>query len=222
MPAAISMVVWAHDSSELRICQPGTAPALRRARERIRRRLTALSPLPLLGALTQPIAGSATAVGIAVAPLAPPMHPAPPPVIREMTGDIARPQLPYTPDTTGPGAYPTTPAFTVPTLPTLPAPAEAAAADTNAPPQPDPSPVATPNRPTAPEPTGTPSVEPSPVVTSKLDVGEPTGLPTPKATDKPAAEPSTPRRLLHTRHRQHRHHPGHRKHLLDGLLRHHR
>lgn len=216
LPREVAGVVINVDGRQVRVLRP--APL----KGRLRRRLTALSPLPLLGALTQPIAGSATAVGIAVAPIAPPIHPAPPPVVREMTGDIARPELPYTPGTTGPGAYPTTPAFTVPTLPTLPAPADAAAADTNVPPQPDPAPAVTPTLSASPQPSSTPSIEPSPVVTSKLDAGEPTGLATPRVTDKLTAEPSPPRRLLQPRHRHHRHHPGHRKHLLDGLLRHHR
>lgn len=225
LPAEISMVVWEHEGRELRVCAPGTAAAIRRARKRIRDRLTALSPLPLLGALTQPIAGSATAVGIAIAPVLPPANPtAPPPgIVREMTGDIARPELPYQPGTV---PVPALLGLTAPVLPTLPAPEQAAPdQSTQAPTGPAPD--------TAPSPTTAPAAaaprepEPGPTVTgSETALDDPTGTPPLNPGDLTPTEPSPApsvsptRRLDRLLHPRHRNHNRHGRHPLRGLPEH--
>ncbi|MGI5414298.1 hypothetical protein [Actinomadura luteofluorescens] len=191
LPPEISMVVWEYQGRELRVCAPGSAPTLRRAR--IRRRLSALSPLPFLGAITQPFAGSATAVGIAFAPVLPPVHhPDLPaiPIVREMRGDIARPALPYAPGsvTPAPAALPWT------VRPSAP-PVEATAKDTSPQPPPpfiDPTPTVTPpstarlapSPAPTPTPTGEEATDPALVPT-----GAPTEPPTVEASNDPTVMP---------------------------------
>ncbi|TDD97562.1 hypothetical protein, partial [Actinomadura rubrisoli] len=71
LPREIAAITYIRDSERVHLCRPGSHPGTRRRLRDIWRRWTALSPLPLLGALTQPLAGSATAVGIALAPVMP-------------------------------------------------------------------------------------------------------------------------------------------------------
>lgn len=192
LPPEISMVTWRHNDQELRICAPGAAPTLRRARERVRRRLTALSPLPLLGTLTQPLTGSATAVGIALAPVVPPMHTTPPPVpvVRELGGEIARPELPYIL-----GLHVTAPA-TPQLAPMAPAPPdEATAPDISPRPTTDPTPpnrapatTPTPGTSTSPTPTGSPAPEASSITSPAPPQTDPTaGTPLDAPQDPPSS-----------------------------------
>ena len=242
LPAEINMIVWQHEGREFRLCAPGSAAALRRAR--IRRRLSALSPLPLLGAITQPLAGSATAVGIAVAPVLPPVHQhdTPAPVVREMTGDIARPELPYAPGSVTP-ASPSLPWTIRPTAPKTP-PAEATARDTT-PTAPRPPLISS-----APAVTSPPAarIAPSPTPTPGPSGGEftdpveaptdpPTEVPTVEASNDPGVTPApsptpTPtvsvtemlERVLHPTRKpgmRHKHHGRHGRHPSRGLGRHH-
>ena len=192
LPPEISMVVWHHEGREVRVCAPGSASALRRAR--IRRRLSALSPLPFLGAITQPLAGSATAVGIAFAPVLPPVqHPDLPaiPIVREMRGEIARPALPYAPGsvTPAPAALPWT---THPSVPAAP-PVEATAKDTSPQPPPpfvNPTPAVTPPSTArlAPSPAPTPTGE-EPTDPALVPTGAPTEVPTVEASSDPTVTP---------------------------------
>lgn len=241
LPAEINMIVWQHEGREFRLCAPGSAAALRRAR--IRRRLSALSPLPLLGAITQPLAGSATAVGIAIAPI-PPMHQPdapPPPVVREMTGDIARPALPYAPGSIPPAAG--MPPWTIhPSAPTTP-PVEATAKDISPapalPPLINPKPVDPPPaaRIAPPQtPTPTPDVEESAdPIEAPTDV--PTETPTVEASNDPTVTPEpspTPTAtvsvtelldsVLHPTRKpgiHHNRHGRHERHPSRGFGRHH-
>lgn len=197
LPRELALAIWTDDNGhEITACRPG-APigAIRRARSRIRRRLAALSPFPLLGVLTQPLTGGATAVGIALAPVMPPMHaPQPPaPVTRDLGGEIARPELPHLP-----GLYPA--ATPAPALsPVVPAPPdEPAASDTSPRPATPPdspqdtapaTPTATPGSTTVsptPEPAA-PSPTPSATVTVH-PTDTPTLLDTPE--DPPASSPT--------------------------------
>jgi hypothetical protein len=205
LPPEIGMVVWQHHGREIRICAPGTAPALRRARTRIRRRLTALSPLPLLGALVQPVAGSATAVGIAVAPI-PPIHhwPAPPqPIVRDMTGEIDRPLPPWLPAVhvhAQPGP------LTPPVLP----PAEISSSDEATPPAAPPPRRRT--RTTPPPPPATPA--PAPTTTEAATVPpEPVGATPPVAPDPTPEATATgrPNQHAHPHKRNRKGRPPHRK-----------
>lgn len=217
LPAEVAAAVWRRNGREVRAYQPGAAPALRRTRQRIRRRLTALSPLPLLTALIQPLAGSATAVGIAVVPVLP--VPAPPPapaVATPSTGDITRPQPPYTlADLLNTPPTPTTPPLDLP-------PAEATAPDTTTPPPavplPTPSPSATPTPTISPTATASPGTIPSPTPTPEQTTTVPqpirtildtlTGTPTaePSPTPQTSATSGPPR---HGKHKGHRHRQGH-------------
>ncbi|MEV4672663.1 hypothetical protein AB0K34_13495 [Actinomadura sp. NPDC049382] len=181
LPPEISMVTWRHNDQELRICAPGAAPTLRRARERVRRRLTALSPLPLLGTLTQPLTGSATAVGIALAPVVPPMHTTPPPapVVRELGGEIARPELPYML-----GLHVTAPA--APRFAPIKPPDEATAPDSSPRPTADPAP---PNRAPAATPTTGTSTSPAPTGSPLPEASSISPAPAPPQTDPTAGTP---------------------------------
>lgn len=182
LPRELALAVWNHNGREITACRPG-APvgAIRRARSRIRRRLAALSPFPLLGVLTQPLSGGATAVGIALAPVMPPVHaPQPPaPVTRDLGGEIARPELPHLP-----GLYPA--ATPAPALsPVVPAPPdESAASDTSPRPATPPgSPQDTaPAAPTAPPGSTTVSPTPEPAAPSPT----PSATVTVQPTDTPA------------------------------------
>lgn len=240
LPREIAMVVWEHEGRELRVCAPGTASDIRRARSRFRRGLSALSPLPLLGAITQPLAGSATAVGIAMAPVLPPVHQPdipPAPIVREMTGDIARPELPYAPGSVAPrlGALQWTVRTPAPTAP----PPEAAAKDTT-PTQPrrplvSPAPVVTPppaaRTAPSPAPTPTPTREEATAPTED-PTKAPTGLPTIEVTDAPES-PSEPspaptatvtellERLLQPARGHDQPHNRHGRHHLRRISRHH-
>jgi hypothetical protein len=238
LPREISMVVWHHEGREVRVCAPGTASDIRRAR--IRRRLSALSPLPMLGWLTQPLAGSATAVGIAVAPVLPPMHqhniPAAP-IVREMTGDIARPELPYAPGSVTPAPEglpwtfrPATPA---------PPPLEATARDTTptapTPPLIHPTPTGTvppaARTATTPSPTPTPTLTEDATSAPSAPVFPPFGQPKTEASSDPTvtSEPSpTPtvsvtellEPVLHPTRGPEKHHKRHGRHHLRGIGRH--
>lgn len=192
LPREIAMVVWEHEGRELRVCAPGTASDIRRARGRFRRGLSALSPLPFLGAITQPLAGSATAVGIAVAPVLPPVHhPAAPPapIVRQLTGDVHRPAPPY-----APGSVPRAPEGLPWTFrPATPAaPVEATAKDTapTSPPYINPTPAVTPP--------STARIAPSPAPTPTGDqvtdppvapTGAPVEVPTVEASNDPGVTP---------------------------------
>lgn len=191
LPHELTMAVWTHNGREIRICQPGTAPAIRNARERLRRRLTALSPLPLLGALSQPVAGSATAVGIAVAPI-PPMHstpPAPPPVVvREMNGEINRPPLPWLS-----ASHPEHGTLAMPTTPAPSEPGDTPAADTVSPPAVTPTRRTAPGQPAA----STPTHRPALTTTSPAS-------PTPAHKAAPTASPN---RHVHRHEKRHKPHP---------------
>lgn len=194
LPTEISMVVWEHEGREVRVCAPGSASTLRRAR--IRCRLSALSPLPFLGAITQPLAGSATAVGIAFAPVLPPVHhPDIPaiPVVREMRGEIDRPALPYAPGsvTPKPAALPWTIRPSAPVTP----PAEATAKDNSPKPPPpfvNPAPAATPPSTAriapSPSPTPAPSGEAA-TAPAVVPTGAPTEVPTVGAGSDPTVTP---------------------------------
>jgi hypothetical protein len=223
LPAEISMVTWRHNGQELRLAAPGAAPTLRRAR--LRRRLTALSPLPLLGALTQPLTAPVTAIGIAIAPVLPPVHQpdTPAPVVQEMTGEISRPQLPYTADAHA----------SVPTLPPLLPHAEPSSAPDTAPtlapltvgtvPSPTPTgSVSSPAGVAVPRVTSSPT--PSPAITTPAPSVEPSGdtsvSPSPSPIPTPTVSPT--RRggqIVHPRARRHTHHrhPQHKPHPLPGL-----
>lgn len=73
LPQELALAVWTRDGQEIWACRPGTPTgALRKARQR-RRRLTALSPLPLLGAFGQAVTGGTCAASFAVAPVVPAM-----------------------------------------------------------------------------------------------------------------------------------------------------
>lgn len=233
LPAEVAAAIWQHEGREVRAYHPGAASTLRRARSGIRRRLGALFPLPLLGTLTQPLTGSATAVGIALAPVVPPMHTTPPPapVVRELTGEIARPELPYIP-----GLHLTAPPVTTLAPMTPEPPDEATASDTNPRPTVDPTPqTAAPATPAAPVPevsvTPTPTVDPAPestTTTSPPPAPAPTEQPSTgaplDAPEAPAAEPGpaaqTSPSSTHTprghgyrhRHGKHQQRPSHRRH----------
>lgn len=200
LPAELAMAAWRKDGHDLRICRPGAAPSLRRAR--LRRRLTALSPVPLLAALVQPVAGGAVA-SLAFVPF-PPIHTAAPPapVVRELTGDIARPALPWLP-----GDH-----VQAPLSPLLPQP-ETAPTAPDAVPAASPSPTHTPATegtptpsPTVTAPQTTPSPEPTPTAsTSPTESAEP--------TEPPAAEPTpTHHASSPAGHRRHHAHPRGRHH----------
>lgn len=244
LPREIAMIAWEHEGRELRICAPGTASDIRRARSRLRRRLSALSPLPLLGALTQPLAGSATAVGIAIAPVVPPVHhPDIPaiPIVKEMTGEVARSELPYAPGTVTPA--PTGLPWTFRPATPAPPPAEATAKDAT-PPAPKPPLLYTP--PATPAPSGSrtvPSPDPTPTPTP---TGDETGAPAepilptfdgptteassdPTVTSEPSPEPApTPtvsvtemlNPVLHPTREHGKHHKRHGRHPLRGIGRH--
>lgn len=234
LPPEISMVVWQHDGREVRVCAPGSAETLRRAR--IRRRLTGLSPLPMLGWLTQPLAGSATAVGLAFAPVLPPMHHPdipPAPIVREMTGDIARPELPYAPGSVTPAPEGLPLAFR-PATPAAP-PVEATARDTTpTPPRPpllNPTPTVTP--PTAarvaPSPSPTPTEEAGIAPTQPIlpPAGEPTteASADPTVTSEPSPTPTVSvtellEPVLRPTRGPDRPHKRHGRHHLHGIGRH--
>lgn len=232
LPQEVAAITVTRDGHRVHIARAGTpACLLRRARKVVQRRWSALSPLPALCALTEPLAGSATAVGIAVAPVLPPIHPGTPPPahVREMTGQYA--------GTSGyvPGTFnlPGHPVWAAPTPPLLPAPTAAAAADHETV-VPDRQPRVMPSAPSTPStPSGeasTPavevpvSVEPSPTVTGDgsgalvdptAPVEQPTDTPTNAVTTEAAMSPtptvSPLRRLLQPHHR-HKRHPRHGLH----------
>lgn len=223
LPRELALAIWTDDNGhEITACRPG-APvgAIRRARSRIRRRLTALSPLPLAGVLAQPLTGSATLVGIALAPVIPPIHTTPPPapVVREYAGEIDRPELPHIPGLRLTAATPT------PLAPLTPErPDDAAAPDTS--PRPTITPAAPTTAPTTPAASPTPGVSTRPTPTSspapETTSADPTPAPTqpdqpPTDDTTPTAQPSpssshTPRGHAygHDRHR-HKPHPSHRR-----------
>lgn len=223
LPAEVAVAEWVHHGRRTRIRRPGAAT---RAVRCARRGLKALTPLPpLLGALSQPLAGGATAAGILLAPIPLPSGHEPPPISmpfpgRPLTGDIYRPA----PGSIA-GTYPTTPAVGpgAPLLPAIlprstlfPAPGDSTEQDT----APTPAPASTPppsSQRTAPAPSPTlssaptvdPTPSPSPTVTGILDAPSPS--PTPSSTATPEPEPMvTPSHaaaptLKHLRHRHHGH-----------------
>ena len=227
LPAEVAAAEWVHHGQRTRIHQPGAAT---RALRCARRGLKALTPLPLLGALSQPLAGGATAAGILLAPIPLPSGHEPPPISmpfqpgRPLTGDILRPAPgsiagthPTTP-AVGPGA-PLFPAL-LPRATLLPAAGDSTERDT----APAPAPVYTPppsSQRTVPSPAPsrtpvsapakdpTPSLSPS--VTGQLDAPTPspsptttgTGTPTPELTVAPS--PTTAKTARHLRHRHYKH-----------------
>ncbi|TYK45230.1 hypothetical protein [Actinomadura decatromicini] len=223
LPCEFTMAVRQHDGREILLCRPGTALDLRRARERLRRRLTALSPLPLLGTLLQPVAGSATAVGIAIAPIPPiPPHSPPPapPVVREMNGEIARPPLPWL------GAsHPEHGILTPPTPPALPEPKDTPAVDTVSPPAVTPTRRTAPRQPAGPKPAREPARAPAPSTTPpamSTPTPAPTGQDEPVTSivpDQPPPAPEASPTAAPNPH-AHRHGKHHKPRPLRGRGRH--
>lgn len=224
LPAEVAAAEWVHHGKRTRIHQPGAAT---RALRCARRGLKALTPLPpLLGALSQPLAGGATAAGFLLAPIPLPSGHEPPPISmpyvtgRTLTGDIYRPApgsvagIHPPPPAIGPGA-PVFPAI-LPRSTLFPAAGDSSERDT----APTPAPAYTPppsSQRTAPAPSPTlssaptvnPTPSPSPTVTGTLDAPSPS--PTPSSTTTPEPEPTvTPSHaaaptLKHVRHRHHGH-----------------
>ena len=201
LPAEVAAAEWVHHGKRTRIHQPGAAT---RALRCARRGLKALTPLPLLGAISQPLAGGATA-GILLAPIPLPSGHEPPPISmpyvsgRPLTGDIYRPA----PRSIA-GTHPTTPAVG-PGAPIFPAiiprsalfPAAGDSSERDAAPTPAPAYTPPPSSQrtaptTSPTPTSSPTVtstpKPSPTATDLLDAASPS--PSPSPSDTPTSEPT--------------------------------
>ena len=231
LPAEIAAAEWDDNGHRIRIRRPG---ATTRAVRCARRGLKAMTPVPVLTALSQQLAGGATAAGILLAPIPLPSGHEPPPISmpyvsgRPLTGDIYRPapgsiagNHPTTP-AVGPGA-PLFPAI-IPRSTLFPAAGDSSERDT----APTPTPVYTPppsSQRTAPSPAPTrtpisvptvdPTPSPSPSTTDLLDAPSPS----PTTTDTPTSTP-TPKLTVSpsptiTRTARHRHH----KHLLRRIHR---
>jgi len=232
LPPEIAAAEWVHHGKRTRIHQPGAAT---RALRCARRGLKALTPIPVLGALSQPLAGGATAVGILLAPIPLPSPDEPPPFSmavpgRTLHGEIDRPAPgsvadahPATTPAVGPGA-PLFPAL-LPRAPLFPAAGDSTEKDV----APTPVPVYTPppatlrtapplapTPPSTPTLTPTPSAAPTPTTTGILDETSPSPTPTDTGTPEPTVSPSpvVTQSLKHLPHRRHH------KHLLRRGLRH--
>jgi hypothetical protein len=227
LPDEVAAAELTHHGGRIRIRRPG---ATTRAVRCARRGLKALTPLPLLGALSQPLAGGVTAAGILLAPIPlttphdPPPYSMPLPD-RTLNGEIDRPA----PGAMA-GAHPITPMVGpgAPLLPALPTakpliltPSDSAERDTAPAPAytPTPStqrtaPASTPE--SSPSPTKHVPPTPSPSPTGLLD--ETTPSPTPTSTGTAAPEPTVSRSPVLTQGLKHHHH-SHHKHLLRRLHR---
>lgn len=220
LPPEIAGAEWVHHGKRTRIHQPGAAT---RALRCARRNLKALAPLPLLGALSQPLAGGATAVGIFFAPIPITAPDEPPPFSMPIPGGTLHGEIDRPAPGTIAGTHPTAPAVGpgAPLLPALlprstlfPAPGASTQQDT----APTPKPVHTPppsNQRTAPAPVPSPtrtpvslpSVDPtpsvSPSVTDLLDAPSPTTTDTPTPELTVAPSPTTTQTARHLHHRHH-------------------
>lgn len=220
LPAEIAAAEWVHHGQRTRIRRPGAAT---RAVRCARRGIKALTPLPLLGALSQPLAGGATAAGILLAPIPlttpydPPPYSMPLPG-RTLTGEINRPALPRIAGThpvspaVGPGA-PLLPALPTP-KPLILTPSDSAERDAAPTPGYTPTPSSQRTAPAStPEPSPSPTVHatpsPSPSVTDLLDDKSPSPSPTTPSTGTPeptvSPSPVVTRTLKHPHHRHHKH-----------------
>lgn len=232
LPPEVAAAEWVHHGKRTRIHQPGAAT---RALRCARRGLKALTPLPLLGALSQPLAGSATAVGLLIAPIPFNAPTDPPPFSmavpgRTLHGEIDRPAPngiadahPTTP-AIGPGA-PLLPAF-LPRSTLFPAPGDSTERDAAPTPEPDYTPAPSSQRtapalalPSTPSSTPTADPTPSPSPTGLLDAESPSPSPSPTVTDTPAVEPTVSPSPVVTQSVKHLHR-GHHGHLLRRGLRH--
>ena len=220
LPAEIAAAEWDDDGHHIRIRRPG---ATTRAVRCARRGLKAMTPLPILTALSQPLAGGATAVGIFFAPIPITAPDEPPPFSmpipgRTLHGEIDRPAPgsiagthPMSP-AIGPGA-PLFPAL-LPRSTLLPTPGDSTGRDTASTPvtvytpppssqRTAPAPVPSPTR----TPVSVPSVDPtpsvSPSVTDLLDAPSPTTADTPTPELTVAPSPTTTQTARHLHHRHH-------------------
>lgn len=73
LPQELVLAVWERDGHEVWACRPGTPTGIMRKARQRRRRLTALSPLPLLGAFGQAVTSGTCAASFAFAPVLPSM-----------------------------------------------------------------------------------------------------------------------------------------------------
>lgn len=224
LPPEIAAAEWLHHGRRTRIRQPGAAA---RAIRCARRGIKALTPLPLLGALSQPLAGGATAAGILLAPIPLTSPHDPPPYSMAMPGRTLNGEINRPAPRTIAGTHPVTPAIgpaapLIPAAPTptpliLTAPADSTARDTAPAPityTPTPAPQRTiptvSPTPTVPS-SASPDPTPSPTTTNVLDYtppssppsGTPTGTSTPSPTTSPS--PSITPTAKHTHHRHHKH-----------------
>jgi hypothetical protein len=227
LPAEIAAAEWHHNGHHIRIRQPGTAS---RAVRCARRGLKALTPLPLLGALSQPLAGGATAAGILLAPIPLTTPHDPPPYSMPLPGRTLHGEIDRPAPGAMAGAHPVTPAVGpgAPLLPALPTPkplilTPSDSAERDAAPTPVYSPTPSSQR-TAPASTPAPSPSPtkhatpmpSPSPTGLLD--ETTPSPTPTSTGTAAPDPTVSPSPVLTQGLKHHHH-SHHKHLLRRLHR---
>lgn len=223
LPAEITSAAWDRHGQHIRIRHPGTTTRVLQCAQRAGRRgIGAVTPLTLLGALSQPLIGGATAAGIALAPVIPAPHQPTPPapgVARALTGDVWRPAPDATPDAhpvtpaIGPGA-PLSSAHPTPS-PLLPWPSNADERDTVPTPAVTFTPAPTRTRTPAPAaPTQVSTPDPVPSATPTPSSGELDDTPALPTTPAPAVTP-TPTVKHFPDPWRHRHH----KHPLRRILR---